>query len=80
MKIFHPQKSIMVKASHPHPDNTEYKVSLGTEFWGSYPATVIKIQMVYDGKIEGRRSPSYPIGTDDYERVNVAIQKLMSGK
>lgn len=79
-KVFHPQRFIMVKASSPHPDDTEYKVSLGTEFWDDYPATVIKVQMVYGGKVEGRRSPSYPLGTDDFERVNEAVQNLISGK
>ena len=75
-----PQKSEMVPASKPHPDGTCYKVSIGTEFWDAYPATVIKIQMAYDGKVEGRKSPSYPIGTDDFERVNEAVNKLLSGK
>ena len=32
--------------------------------------------MVYDGDVAGRRSPSYPIGTDDYERVMEAVEEL----
>lgn len=79
MKVFHPQKAEFVKASPPHPDNTEYKVSLGTEFWDSTPVSVVKIQMVYDGKVEGRKSPSYPVGTDDFFRVNDAVNKLIRG-
>lgn len=80
MKVFHPQRHELVTASEPHPENTHYKVSIGTEFWGDKPATVVKIQMVYNGKVEGRRSPSYPIGSDDFERVNNTVQKLMMGK
>lgn len=79
MKIFHPQKFEMVTASSPHPADTEYKVSLGTEFWNDTPVSVIKIQMVYSGNVEGRKSPSYPIGTDDFERVNQAVNKLLRG-
>lgn len=80
MKTFIPQKSVSVEASKPHPEKTFYKISIGTEFWDNFPATVLKIQMEYNGRVEGRKSPSYPIGTDDYERVSEAIKNLMSGK
>ena len=77
------QKSIKIAASQTppencHPVNTNYVISIGTEMWGSTPHSVLKVQMEYDGKLSGRRSPSYPIGTDDYERVQKAIQKLIS--
>lgn len=75
-KTFFPKMYIMVPASHPHPPNTEYKVSIGEELWGNSSHKVIKVQMVYDGEIAGRRSPSYPLGTDDLERVMEAINKL----
>lgn len=68
----------MVPASHPHPPNTEYKVSIGEEIWGNSPHKVIKVQMVYDGEIAGRRSPSYPLGTDDFERVLEAVNELQA--
>lgn len=77
-QTFFPEKSIKVKASKPHDDTTEYLVSIGTEIWEGNPHKVIKVQMLYDGKTSGRRSPSYPFGTDDYLRVNEAIQKLIS--
>lgn len=39
--------------------------------------SVIKVQMMYDGKVAGRRSPSYPIESDDYCRAFDAIQSLI---
>jgi len=70
---------MFIPASPPHPQNTEYKVSIGIELWGDYPAHVVKVQMVYNGKVEGRKSPSFPTGTDDFERVCVAINELIAG-
>lgn len=77
-QTFFPKESIRVKASRPHID-AEYVVSVGTEMWGSDAQQVIKVQMAYGGKISGRRSPSYPVGTNDYEQVNEAIKKLIHG-
>ena len=71
-------KIIKVSASNPHPQDTYYIISVGTEMWGSEPHKVIKIQMEYDGKLSGRRSPSYPIDSDDFERVQKAVNKLLS--
>ena len=78
MKVFYPRKYIDVKASSPHPENTYYRVAFGEEEWDSKFVQVIKVQMVYDGKIAGRKSPSYPVGTDDHKRVLSAIEKLES--
>lgn len=75
-RVFYPRKSITVSASAPHPAGTEYKISIGDEEWEGYFHTVIKVQMVYDGKVAGRKSPSYPIGTDDAQRVAEAVQRL----
>ncbi|MFH5181867.1 hypothetical protein ACHHV8_04090 [Paenibacillus sp. TAB 01] len=75
-KTFYPKTYIMVPASSPHPENTEYKVSIGEEIWGDKAHQVVKVQMVYNGEIAGRRSPSYPIGTDDLKRVQSAIDTL----
>lgn len=33
--------------------------------------------MQYGADLQGRKSPSYPLGTDDYERVHRAIQRLI---
>ena len=75
-RTFYPRKSIYVKASAPHPARTEYKVSIGDEEWDGYYHSVVKVQMVHDGKVAGRKSPSYPIGTDDAARVAKAIGEL----
>lgn len=77
-KIFHPKKEKLVPASAPHPENTHYKVAIGEEIWGDEYLPVLKVQMVYDGKISGRRSPSYPLGTDDFRKVQAAIEELIS--
>ncbi|HBE9436072.1 Uncharacterised protein [Clostridioides difficile] len=80
-KVFTPEseKIIRVKASELHAHgNAEYVVSIGTEIWEDAPHRVLKVQMSYGGKISGRRSPSYPIGTDDYKRVIQAMEKLMA--
>lgn len=39
--------------------------------------TVVKVQMVANGKVQGRKSPSYPLGTDDFKRVAEAIDVMM---
>ncbi len=77
-QTFFPKESIKVKASAPHED-AEYVISVGTEIWGKDAHQVIKVQMAYGGKISGRRSPSYPVGTDDYERVNEAVKTIIEG-
>ncbi|UYG93207.1 hypothetical protein [Cytobacillus firmus] len=77
-KTFFPKMFIMVPASAPHPKNTQYKVSIGEELWSDNRNPVIKIQMVYNGEIAGRRSPSYPLGTDDFQRVMLAVEKLIA--
>jgi len=75
-QTFFPEASILVPASPPHPENTEYKVSIGLEQWDESHHHVIKVQMVYDSIVAGRRSPSFPIGTDDLSRVIKAIEEL----
>ena len=55
-----------------------YKISVGDIEWdGGVFHSVVKVKMMYDGKIAGRKSPSYPIDSDDYIRVCEAIQKLV---
>ena len=79
MKVFFPSKFVLVPASTPpHPPDTQYKVSIGDEDWSGKLQTVLKIQMVYKGKVSGRRSPSYPIDSDDYIRVHEAVTKLLN--
>lgn len=76
----HKDKVALVDASKPHPNNTQYKISMGTEVWDSENHEVVKIQMVYDGKVAGRRSPSFPIGTDDFQRVQNKVNELISNR
>jgi hypothetical protein len=77
-KVYFPDTAALVTASPPHPPNTQYRISIGTEIWGGENHRVVKVQMVFDGKIAQRRSPSYPVGTNDYARVAEAIRKLTS--
>lgn len=74
--MYYPKLSKQILASAPHPEGTEYKISIGEEDWNGTFCTVVKVQMVYNGKISGRKSPSYPIGTDDYNKVYQAIAEL----
>ncbi len=78
MRTFYPRNAIQIPASKPHPDGTVYRISIGDEEWdGGVFHSVIKVQMMYNGKVAGRKSPSYPVGTDDYKRVSEAIQQLI---
>ena len=81
-KTFFPydNKTVFVNASLPHPPNTQYKISIGLETWGNENHEVVKIQMVYDGEVAGRRSPSYPLGTDDYQRVMTKLLELIANR
>jgi hypothetical protein len=77
-KVYFPEAAAMVTASPPHPPNTQYRISIGTETWSGENHRVVKVQMVYDGKIACRRSPSYPVGTNDDIRVSEVIRKLIN--
>lgn len=76
----HSDKIAYIEASAPHPENTQYKISIGSEVWGGENHEVVKIQMVYDGTIAGRRSPSYPLGTDDLQRVITKAGELIANR
>lgn len=77
-QTFFPKKSITVEASPPHEPGTSYLVSIGYEMWEDGPKEVIKIQMQYNGKVSGRRSPSFPPNSDDFTRIEEAVQALKS--
>ena len=71
------EKTIRIVASEPHPTGTKYKISMGLEIWGGGDGhKVLKVQMEYNNIVSGRRSPSFPIGTDDYKRVMEAVDRL----
>lgn len=76
-KIYHPFIYEDVDASPPHDPLTQYRVSFGIEYWDDeQPQEVAKIQMVYDGVVSGRRSPSFPAGTNDVARCVEAFKRL----
>ena len=80
-RVFFPTRYIDVPASFPHEGNPGYRVSYGIEHWGNGSAQpVFKVQMTYDGMVAGRKSPSYPEGTDDMERVLEAMRQIRAGK
>jgi hypothetical protein len=79
-KIYSPLDTAtrLIPASDPHPSDTFYKISIGTEVWDDGTYSVAKVQMQYGGKVRGRSSPSYPLGTDDFERVSAELVEMIS--
>lgn len=76
-QVFYPIIEETVPASSPpHPPNTEYRIAIGKEDWTTLEPVVLKIQMVYNGAVNGRRSPSYPVGSDDEQRVRAAVDRV----
>lgn len=75
-RVFYPKYSRRIPASKPHPEGTEYYVAVGEEDWDGEFHTVTKVQMMYNGKIAGRKSPSYPINSGDSIQVAAAITVL----
>jgi hypothetical protein len=82
MKVFFPIRWIDVPASPPHEGNPSYRVSFGVEAWdgGDQHVHVYKVQMAYGGRVHGRKSPSYPAHSDDFESVLRALHDLKKGK
>lgn len=78
---FYPRTTKYITASDPHAEGTEYKVSVGDEEWGDGTfRSVVKVQMVYDGKVAGRMSPSYPVESQDWLSVQSAIAEVTGEK
>ncbi|MCM3318059.1 hypothetical protein M3603_15685 [Rummeliibacillus stabekisii] len=78
-KAFNERRCIYVPATGGHPKNTEYRVAWGHELW-EQPTAVTKVQMVYNNKVAGRLSPSFPDDTFDRETVISAFALLDEGK
>jgi len=74
-----PNRIATLDASPPHPAGTKYKISIGYEIWDMNRA-VVKIQMEYLGRVEGRKVPSFPLGTDDFQRVTTKAEELISNR
>ncbi|WP_199520142.1 hypothetical protein [Fulvimarina endophytica] len=80
-KVYFPIRYVDVPASPPHGGNPAYRVSFGLEHWADgSPQYVYKVQMAYNGAVAGRKSPSYPEGTDDLERVLDAMKQIKKGE
>jgi hypothetical protein len=78
-KIYFPLSFIDVPASAPHQGAPAYRVSYGLEHWADGSAhPVYKVQMCYAGVVAGRKTPSYPEGSDDLERVCEAFMKIIA--
>lgn len=83
VKVFHPHPALIefVPATcgkNAHPEGTQYRVAIGMELWGATNAQVLKVQLVDgDGMVLGRRSPSFPLGSDDFARVERAVKRLL---
>jgi 2,4-dienoyl-CoA reductase-like NADH-dependent reductase (Old Yellow Enzyme family) len=75
-ETFFPELSEVLPASPPHPPGTEYKISIGLEELESGFFPVVKVQMVYNGEVLGR-SPSFPLGTEDHDKVNKTMIDLL---
>lgn len=75
-RTFYPRVSKYVEASAPHPEGTQYKISIGDEDWEGQYQSVVKVQMAYNGKVAGRKSPSYPVESDDVTLVAMVISEL----
>ena len=58
MKDYYTPKYIDVEASYPHLANTYYRVMFDEEKWNGKHVQVIKVQMVYNGKIAAEKRPS----------------------
>jgi 2,4-dienoyl-CoA reductase-like NADH-dependent reductase (Old Yellow Enzyme family) len=76
VESFFPQISKTVPASQPHPPGTEYQISIGLEQWDASFIPVIKIQLFYEGKM-ANREPSFPLGSEDPQKVTRAISELL---
>jgi len=79
-KVYFPIRYEDVPASAPHEGNPAYRVSFGIEHWGDGSAQhVYKVQMVYNGSVAGRKSPSFPAESDDLDRVYQAMRRIKAG-
>jgi 2,4-dienoyl-CoA reductase-like NADH-dependent reductase (Old Yellow Enzyme family) len=74
-ETFFPQLTETIPASPPHPPNTNYRISIGLEQIATGFSPVAKIQMEHDGKTL-EQIPYFPLGSDDYTRVNSTIKEL----
>lgn len=85
-KIFDEIESIYENASSPYPEGTLYKISYGKECIKATVSDkenivvteVIKVVLMINGETIPNKAVSFPVGTDDLQRVTVAMNKLLS--
>ncbi|MGX5430520.1 hypothetical protein [Bacillus thuringiensis] len=77
-KVFDARRAIFIPATGGHPPLTEYRVAWGYENWGQ-PVPVTKVQMVYNNKVAGMLSPSYPDNTLDERAMILALDLVKKG-
>jgi len=87
MKTFFPdrQRIRTVPTAADHGPNAAYRVAIGSEEWDDGHVRVLKVQLEYDGQVQGRRSPSFPVEEtrdgfplcDDFDRVVEAAEALL---
>jgi 2,4-dienoyl-CoA reductase-like NADH-dependent reductase (Old Yellow Enzyme family) len=75
-ETFFPQLTKTIPASPPHPPNTNYRISIGLEQVDGIFSPVVKIQMQHNGMVL-EQAPYFPLGSDDYERINITIAELL---
>lgn len=77
-RVYFPDKDTItcISAEKTHGPGMEYVVSSGIENWNGVEKRVHKVQMSYNGFIQGRKCPSYPTDSDDLLLVMEALKKL----
>jgi hypothetical protein len=76
-QTFFPVRSILVDSSYSTAiKNAQYKVSRGIEIINNEERLVKKIQMVVDGQVLGNVVPSFPLGSDDFKKIDAAMNAL----
>lgn len=78
---FFPSASELVPANPPYPPGTFYKVSVGLEvleMWDPNYVPVVKIELVMNGEVQENVTPSFPVNSDDFQRVSVVVNQLLN--
>jgi len=80
---FFPSVSELVPASPPYPPDTFYKVSVGleaSEVWEPNYVPVVKIEIVINSQVQENCGPSFPVNSNDYQRVFQLVRKLLDSE
>jgi 2,4-dienoyl-CoA reductase-like NADH-dependent reductase (Old Yellow Enzyme family) len=80
---FFPSTYELIHASPPYPPDTFYKVSVGleaSEVWDPNYVPVVKIEIVINGQVQENLNPSFPLNSDDCQRVSQTVKKLLGSE